>query len=219
MEEGRTVRDGEGPGTRERIVAAAARIIVERGVGGLRIRELARAVGIREGSIYNHFSGRDDIIKALFQTVDSRLSPLGTVLDLSSAPPDQVDQVRGLIRSQGLGFFLEGSCEHLIRHFNHDPEALRLIRAVLGARFHDASAKAAYEDVLHPDMVRVFGAFCRIAAEEGVLKAGVRPESLAKLIAITFEHGLGESGAEGGADRFAAALRDSLRTIAALATP
>ena len=63
--------DRGGSITRERILDAATRVIVERGVAGLRIRAVARDVGIREGSIYNHFSGRADMIRAIFRRVNA----------------------------------------------------------------------------------------------------------------------------------------------------
>ncbi|HZU16911.1 MAG TPA: helix-turn-helix domain-containing protein, partial [Candidatus Dormibacteraeota bacterium] len=40
---------------RERIVAAAARVIRERGVVNATTREIAREAGVSEGSLYNHF--------------------------------------------------------------------------------------------------------------------------------------------------------------------
>lgn len=51
---------------RDRLVAATARIIRERGLGAATIREIATAAGVAEGSVYNHFDGKIDLISAVF---------------------------------------------------------------------------------------------------------------------------------------------------------
>jgi AcrR family transcriptional regulator len=54
---------------RERIVAAAARVIRERGVTGATTREIARAAGVSEGSLYNHFESKTALFGAAFASV------------------------------------------------------------------------------------------------------------------------------------------------------
>jgi AcrR family transcriptional regulator len=48
--------------TRERLIAAAVELIDARGVGRLRLREVAAAVGIQEPSIYKFFRDKDDLV-------------------------------------------------------------------------------------------------------------------------------------------------------------
>ena len=57
------------PGTREKILDAAERLIALHGVEGFQVKDAAAAVGIRPASVYAHFEGRDAIAKA----VDARL--------------------------------------------------------------------------------------------------------------------------------------------------
>lgn len=51
--------------TRERILAEALSLFAESGYGGASMRELARRVGIRESSLYNHFAGKAAILEAI----------------------------------------------------------------------------------------------------------------------------------------------------------
>jgi AcrR family transcriptional regulator len=51
---------------RERLVEATARVIRERGLAAVTIRRIAAAAGVAEGSVYNHFSGKIDLICAAF---------------------------------------------------------------------------------------------------------------------------------------------------------
>jgi AcrR family transcriptional regulator len=54
---------------RERIVAAATRVISERGVTGATTKEIARAAGVSEGSLYNHFESKTALFGAAFGAV------------------------------------------------------------------------------------------------------------------------------------------------------
>ena len=51
--------------TRERILDAALELFARQGFAGTSVRQLARAVGLRESSLYNHFAGKEAIYHAL----------------------------------------------------------------------------------------------------------------------------------------------------------
>jgi TetR/AcrR family transcriptional repressor of nem operon len=55
------VKNGSGPNSRERILAAATTIAQAHGYGGLNFRDLAEAVGIKAASIYHHFPSKADL--------------------------------------------------------------------------------------------------------------------------------------------------------------
>lgn len=57
-------RSSERP-AREEILDHAARLFVERSFSGTSTREIAEACGIRQASLYYHFSGKDDILAEL----------------------------------------------------------------------------------------------------------------------------------------------------------
>ncbi|SDK54832.1 transcriptional regulator, TetR family [Nocardioides sp. YR527] len=57
-------RSSERP-AREEILDHAARLFVERGFSGTSTREIAEACGIRQASLYYHFTGKDDILAEL----------------------------------------------------------------------------------------------------------------------------------------------------------
>jgi AcrR family transcriptional regulator len=68
-------------GTREQIMDASIDLFAQKGYDAVSIREIARAVGIRESSIYNHYKGKEDIM-------DSILGYF--VQELSKPDPDEV---------------------------------------------------------------------------------------------------------------------------------
>ena len=51
--------------TRERILSEALSLFAQSGYSGASMRELARRVGIRESSLYNHFPGKAAILEAI----------------------------------------------------------------------------------------------------------------------------------------------------------
>lgn len=55
------MKNGSGPNSRERILAAATTIAQAHGYGGLNFRDLAEAVGIKAASIYHHFPSKADL--------------------------------------------------------------------------------------------------------------------------------------------------------------
>ncbi len=60
--------------TRERILDVAIDLISKRGYESVSIREIAREVGIRESSIYNHFKSKDEILDTIIEYFIGELS-------------------------------------------------------------------------------------------------------------------------------------------------
>ena len=52
-------------GTRERIVEAAERVMRERGLARTTTKEIARAAGYSEGTLYKHFESKEDLFLAM----------------------------------------------------------------------------------------------------------------------------------------------------------
>ncbi|HEX9337001.1 MAG TPA: TetR/AcrR family transcriptional regulator [Pseudonocardiaceae bacterium] len=49
---------------RDHLIAAAARLIAEQGTAGLTVRAIARAAGVADGVLYNHFADKEDLLAA-----------------------------------------------------------------------------------------------------------------------------------------------------------
>ena len=52
--------------TEEKIFKTAIELFSQKGYNGVSIREITRAVGIKESSLYNHFQNKDDILTKIF---------------------------------------------------------------------------------------------------------------------------------------------------------
>lgn len=53
--------------TKDKIFEAAVHLFSENGYNGASIRDIAKEVGIKESSIYNHFKGKDAILQAILE--------------------------------------------------------------------------------------------------------------------------------------------------------
>ncbi len=60
--------------TKEQIMYAAIDLFSQKGYDAVSIREIARAVGIRESSIYNHYKGKEDLMESIIEFFLTELS-------------------------------------------------------------------------------------------------------------------------------------------------
>ena len=60
--------------TRRRLTAAASRLIAEKGVSALRLREIAAVADIGFGSFYNYFDSKEDLVEAVATELMSEIA-------------------------------------------------------------------------------------------------------------------------------------------------
>lgn len=81
---------------RNQIIMGAAQVFVEKGYHKATTRAIAKAAGISEGTIYNYFSTKRDILTAMVQFVGART--LKFILD--NAPDDPREFLREILRDR-----------------------------------------------------------------------------------------------------------------------
>ncbi len=75
--------------TRESIITAAYTLFVEQGYHGTSMRQIAQEAGLALASIYNHFSGKEELFTAVFE----RYHPYREILPaLKDAPAETFEQ-------------------------------------------------------------------------------------------------------------------------------
>lgn len=84
--------------TRERILDAAETLFAERGLRGTAVRDIAQAVGLTPGSLYNHFEGKQDLYEAVIARGVLPLMQLLTELPSREQSGSDVDaQIRAIM--------------------------------------------------------------------------------------------------------------------------
>ena len=80
-----------GPKTMEAIRRAGLRLIFERGYEAMSLRQLAAEVGIQAGSLYNHFSTKQELLFGLIQDhINELLRQLDRALEGKEDPPERL---------------------------------------------------------------------------------------------------------------------------------
>lgn len=79
------------------IASKAAEIFAEAGYGGVGMRDIADAVGIKGASLYHHFPSKEDILFAVCLTVTQE--PAETNLPLLDAPGTPTERMVALVRA------------------------------------------------------------------------------------------------------------------------
>jgi AcrR family transcriptional regulator len=89
-------RRGQAKAARRReLLAAAARLMAERGFAGVRLEDIGAAVGISGPAMYRHFSGKDAVLAEMLVDISQRL--FGGGQDVLSESDDAETALRGLI--------------------------------------------------------------------------------------------------------------------------
>lgn len=59
--------------TRERIIEISLELFAQRGFSGVSVRDIARAVGVRESALYKHFKNKQDILDKIIVEMQLRI--------------------------------------------------------------------------------------------------------------------------------------------------
>lgn len=97
-------------GTREQIRDAAIDLFSQKGYDAVSIREIARAVGIRESSIYNHYKGKEDILDSI----------TGYFISELSKPDSNEVPMEVLLEKYGPEEFMIVSCKAYMERFKDE---------------------------------------------------------------------------------------------------
>lgn len=74
--------------TKEKILQASLELFAKKGYDGVSVREIARAVGVRESALYKHFANKEDILQKVIEDVKERI----TKAYVSNKIPEVVEQ-------------------------------------------------------------------------------------------------------------------------------
>jgi AcrR family transcriptional regulator len=83
-------RWGDRPQRRQDIVAAAQRLLEERGFDGLNMRDVGRLAGVSAGLVYTYFDSREELFAALYAERLGRLDAEIARLSAGAATPEEL---------------------------------------------------------------------------------------------------------------------------------
>ncbi|MDP3747750.1 MAG: TetR/AcrR family transcriptional regulator [Phenylobacterium sp.] len=165
--------------TRARILEAALELFAEHGFAGTSVRRLAREVGLRESSLYNHFAGKEAIYHALIDAY---------------GPASSADRLRGPryaeVKDDPAGF-CRLYVEDLLDQWS-DPREQRFQELILAERNRFEGERAHYVEALFSDELGVVTRYFSGFAQGGQITAANPGETarlfMAGLTFIRLEH-------------------------------
>ena len=161
--------------TREALLDAALEQFSSKGFGGTSIRDLARAVGIRESSVYKHFASKQAILDALIERADEHLgsaaADIGTTI---AAGADAAPAYRG-VSEESLLAIARGMLDVVL----HDPQFALLRRLLTVEQYREPDAAARYRDYFITRPLSFQTDLFRSLIAIGDFREGLDPEQVA----------------------------------------
>ena len=134
--------------TRAALVAAARALFAEHGYAGIGTEEIVKRAGVTRGALYHHFSGKEDLLRAVLHDLARGLAEAS-----ATAALDETDQWRQILAA--VGAFLDACVDPAIQQImmTDAPSVLgweewREIDAQYGLGLVKASLEAAMESGL-----------------------------------------------------------------------
>jgi len=136
--------------TKERIIETALELFSQRGYDGVSVREIARAVGIRESSIYNHFENKRAIFDGI---VDFCVQQSETYFRQSALPYAEGDDA-SVYKDIGIDR-LQELIERTFSFFFEDPWNRRFRRLLLLSQYTDPRCRDIYRQLYRDKCIQV----------------------------------------------------------------
>lgn len=76
--------------TREQILLSSLELFAEKGYDGVSVREIGRAVGVRESALYKHFKNKEDILNKIVEEMQTRISEAYSLNKVPKATSENV---------------------------------------------------------------------------------------------------------------------------------
>jgi AcrR family transcriptional regulator len=136
----KTGRPTKTPGQKEttqKIIDAAIDLFAERGYDNVSIRDIAAAVGIKESSIYKHYTNKEEILQKIAQY------PLAKIYTIATRD----DTTEQLIAKLGAEGFLT-DCGNVFAAWLTDVNTLKVLRIFYIKMYHNNEIMQAFTDMI-----------------------------------------------------------------------
>lgn len=155
--------------TKQRIFETAVALFSRDGFSGISIRDLTKAVGIKESSFYNHFKSKADVLEAIFDHFEAQMAQLRPPEDLgerlATVPPSAVLAI-------GLQRFMEVA---------DTPLMACIYRIIVIEQFRDPRARDLMLGLYEAPVAQMKGIFALMASSQA---------ALAQQLAVSYQYAL-----------------------------
>lgn len=166
------LRARQGEATRELLISIARELFTEHGYAATSIDDIIQRAGVAKGALYHHFSGKEDLFRSVYDTVQSEA--VAGVMAAALTMEEPWAAVRA-----GLSAFLDACLEPTFRRVvvldsvsvlqskvwdgGDEPVELPMLRAVLTPLAVDVLPGVTVEALIHVALGGLYGAALFIA--------------------------------------------------------
>ena len=153
---------------RKQILDAATKVFAVKGFERATIADVARAAGVAEGSIYNYFKNKDDLLvsiprQAIHPPIESASAQIKTLAADALPPPEQM---------------LTTIARHIVAAIRQNAHVFRILISALPAMSQSTREKYMSQVVLYA--VGMLETYFQGQIERGVLRQDLKPAALAR---------------------------------------
>jgi len=152
--------------TKEKIFDVSLELFSQKGYNGVSIREIAREVGIRESSIYNHYKNKEAILDAIIDYFKTKLSQSGL-------PEEDAEA----LMEQGPEVYFEVGAKMYIDQIN-TPQMEKIWRLVSIETYHNEKIREFFKKELLEEPITVWENVFQMMIEKKKIKP-LNPRTLA----------------------------------------
>lgn len=159
--------------TKERIFDVSLELFAAKGFDGVSVREIARTVGIRESSIYNHYPSKDAIMDSIFAYFQKELVKMRPP---EARDPDKINEITPDIFRERVNRTLD-----ILR----TPKMAKIFQISSSEQFRDERAK---NIILHA-LIKEPQQFTETVLKKMVENKSIKPIN-PKILAVEFQYPL-----------------------------
>lgn len=154
--------------TKEKIFDVSLELFSQKGFNNTSVRQIAREVGIKESSIYNHYPSKQAILDEILKTFQNQL----IIYDADEALMDE------LLEKDPLLFYKTGS--GMFRQQLKNEKAMKILRLLFIQMYHDDSIAEYFYDFLFQKPLEFWTSIFDKLIENGIVKDEFDPAMLAR---------------------------------------
>ncbi len=154
-----TLRPTKGGKTKEKILAQSLKLFAQKGYHATTVRDIAAAVDIKQGAIYNHFENKEDILNTL---VNDLTKSAITTLFVDKEGQEPHKQGKALLRSIATVFKLIS--------FDKENEALFML--MMQEIFNSSVIRDAYSEYFYQENVKKLSTHFFLMMQEEMIISG-----------------------------------------------
>lgn len=159
--------------TKERILNEALELFARKGYGGISVRDISKAVVIKESSLYNHFKGKQDIFDTIVETCFLQIKDYFEEQRLPFEPEDDMSVFKERDEKK-----LQDLILRTFGYFFENRQNIRFRQLLTVSRYENQRSEKAYRYLYREYPVKVQSRIFQMLMDSGILRRE-EPEALA----------------------------------------